>query len=172
MYFQVLKLIRMVKIWTALALALRRIERRLPEHSLNLIPFSRNHAWNAPLAQHLAPLIMTWGMDSTLIMRIPSMESNHQIICEEVFRTHYRIHTKYGTTGSQCTVQWSSSLGRGWQNCTKKIRSLFNGYVTTYGKRTKRHVFLYAYFSLFGLETQFITKFPYFCAFFELLKLI
>ena len=37
------------------------------------------------------------------------------------------------------------------------------------GKRIKGHVCLYEYFSLFGLETHFITKFPYF---FGLLKLI
>ena len=69
-------------------------------------------------------------------------------------------------------AQWSSSLGRGWQNCSKKIRRFFNGYVTTYGKRIKGHVCLYAYFCLFGLETHFVTKFPCFWAFLELLKLI
>ena len=70
------------------------------------------------------------------------------------------------------TAQWSSSLGRWWQNCSKKIRRLFNGYVTTYGKKIKGHVCLYTYFSLFGLETHFITKSPYFWAFLGLLKLI
>ena len=43
------------------------------------------------------------------------------------------------------TAQWSSSLGRGWQNCSKKIRRLFNGYVTTYGKRIQAHVCLFPY---------------------------
>ena len=77
---------------------------------------------------------------------------------------------------NQCYIapsaQRSSSFGRGWQNCSKKIRRLFNWYITTYGKMIKGHVCLYAYFSLFGLETHFITKFPYFWAFFGLLKVI
>ena len=61
---------------------------------------------------------------------------------------------------------------RGWQNCSKKISRLFNGYVTTYGKRMKGHVCLYAYFSLLSLETHFITKFPYFWPFFGLLPYV
>ena len=76
------------------------------------------------------------------------------------------------TKSQRYMAQWSSSLGRRWQNCFKKIRRLFNGYVTTYGKTKKGHVCLYAHFSLFGLETHFITKFPYLLAFFGLLKLI
>ena len=72
------------------------------------------------------------------------------------------------------TAQWSSSLGRGWHNCSKMFRRLFNGYVPTHGKRIKGHVCLhvYEYFSLFGQETHFLTKFPYFWGFFWLLKLI
>ena len=65
---------------------------------------------------------------------------------------------------SQCKVV--RFIREGWQNCSKKFRRLFNGYLPTYGKKTKGQVCLCVYFSLFGLETHFITKFSYFWAFF------
>ena len=61
---------------------------------------------------------------------------------------------------TQCTVV--EFIREGVTKLFQKIRRLFNGYVTTYGKRIKGHVCIYAYFSLFGLETRFITKFSYF----------
>ena len=55
-------------------------------------------------------------------------------------------------------MQWSSSLGRpgrgGWQNCSKKFRRLFNGYLPTYA--TKGHVCLCVYLSLFGMDIHFL----------------
>ena len=37
-------------------------------------------------------------------------------------------------------AQWSNSLGRGWQNWSKKFRRLFNGYVPTNGKKWKKKI--------------------------------
>ena len=48
----------------------------------------------------------------------------------------------------QCSAQWLSSLGRRWQNCFKKFRRLFNGYVA-YVWVAKEWKGMYAYMCTF-----------------------
>ena len=91
-------------------------------------------------------------------------------ICFTSLVSHQSESNQKLTTHSQ-TAQWSSSLVWGCQNCSEKLRRLFNGYVRMYNKRIESHACLYVGFSLFCHETHFITKFPYWWAFFGLLKL-
>ena len=61
-------------------------------------------------------------------------------------------------------AQWSSSLGREWQNCSKKSRRLFNGYVPNMTKIWKD---MYAYMCTFPDFAQRPTLLPNFWAFLD-----
>ena len=59
------------------------------------------------------------------------------------------------------TAQWSSSLRRGWQNCSARFRRLSNGYILTYAIRIKARVAIYPYmcaFPFFDFESHYFTQ--------------
>ena len=72
------------------------------------------------------------------------------------------------------TAQWSSSLGRGWQNCSIKFRRLSKGYALAYAIRIKAHICraIFLFWHRDPLYYQISLNFFIFDHCFGLLKLI